>query len=37
MTQVHLTGTVFYNFMICQRKAWLMQYQIDPEHEHDLL
>lgn len=37
MTQVHLTGTVFYNFMICLRKAWLMQYQISPEHEHDLL
>jgi CRISPR-associated exonuclease Cas4 len=34
---VHLTGTVYYNYVICPRKAWLMQYQIDPEHEHDLL
>lgn len=38
MTQdVHLTGSVFYNYVICPRKAWLMQYQVDPEHEHDLL
>ena len=34
---VHFTGSVFYNYVICPRKAWLMQYQIDPEHEHDLL
>lgn len=33
----HLTGSVYYNYVICPRKAWLMQYQIDPEHEHDLL
>lgn len=32
-----LTGSVFYNYVICPRKAWLMQYQIDPEREHDLL
>jgi len=32
-----LTGSVYYNYVICPRKAWLMQYQIDPEHEHDLL
>jgi CRISPR-associated exonuclease Cas4 len=39
MTQenVHLTGSAFYNYVICPRKAWLMQYQVDPEHEHDLL
>jgi CRISPR-associated exonuclease Cas4 len=34
---VHLTGTVFYNYVLCPRKAWLMQYQVDPESEHDLL
>lgn len=34
---VTLTGSVYYNYVICPRKAWLMQYQIDPEHEHDLL
>ena len=34
---VHFTGSVFYNYVICPRKAWLMQYQIDPEREHDLL
>ena len=32
-----LTGSAYYNYVICPRKAWLMQYQIDPEHEHDLL
>jgi len=32
-----LTGSVYYNYVICPRKAWLMQYQINPEHEHDLL
>ena len=37
VTDVHFTGSVFYNYVICPRKAWLMQYQIDPEHEHDLL
>jgi CRISPR-associated exonuclease Cas4 len=34
---VHLTGSAFYNYVICPRKAWLMQYQVDPEREHDLL
>lgn len=34
---VHLTGSVFYNYVVCPRKAWLMQYQVDPEREHDLL
>ena len=34
---VHLTGSAFYNYVICTRKAWLMQYQVDPEREHDLL
>jgi CRISPR-associated exonuclease Cas4 len=37
MEEMRLTGTVFYNYVICPRKAWLMQYQIDPEREHDLL
>jgi len=37
MNLTQLTGSVYYNYMICPRKAWLMQYQIDPEHEHDLL
>ncbi len=38
MTQdVNLTGTAFYNYVVCPRKAWLMQYQVDPEREHDLL
>jgi CRISPR-associated exonuclease Cas4 len=34
---VHLTGSAFYNYVVCPRKAWLMQYQVDPEREHDLL
>jgi CRISPR-associated exonuclease Cas4 len=34
---VHFTGSVYYNYVICPRKAWLMQYQIDPETDHDLL
>lgn len=35
--QVNLTGSAIYNYVICPRKAWLMQYQVDPEREHDLL
>lgn len=35
--EINLTGSAFYNYVICPRKAWLMQYQIDPEREHDLL
>jgi CRISPR-associated exonuclease Cas4 len=35
--KVNLTGSAFYNYVICPRKAWLMQYQVDPEHEHGLL
>lgn len=35
--EVNLTGSAFYNYVICPRKAWLMQHQVDPEHEHDLL
>ncbi len=35
--EINLTGSVFYNYVICPRKAWLMQYQVDPEREHDLL
>jgi CRISPR-associated exonuclease Cas4 len=35
--EVNLTGSAFYNYIICPRKAWLMQYQVDPEREHDLL
>jgi CRISPR-associated exonuclease Cas4 len=35
--EANLTGSAFYNYVICPRKAWLMQYQIDPEREHDLL
>lgn len=35
--EIRLTGSAFYNYVICPRKAWLMQYQVDPEHEHDLL
>lgn len=34
---IHLTGTVYYNYLICPRKAWLMQHQLEPEHDHDLL
>ncbi len=37
MEEIHLTGSAFYNYVICPRKAWLMQYQVDPEREHDLL
>lgn len=37
MEDIHLTGSVFYNYVICPRKAWLMQYQINPDTEHDLL
>lgn len=37
MEEARLTGSVFYNYVICPRKAWLMQYQIDPDTEHDLL
>jgi len=37
MEKSHLTGSVFYNYVICPRKAWLMQYQINPDTEHDLL
>lgn len=36
-SDAHLTGTVYYNYVICPRKAWLMQYQLEPEHEHELL
>jgi len=36
-SDVHLTGTAYYNYVICPRKAWLMQYQLEPEHEHELL
>ncbi|CAN5904105.1 CRISPR-associated protein Cas4 [soil metagenome] len=35
--EINLTGSAFYNYAICPRKAWLMQYQVDPEREHDLL
>ena len=35
--EINLTGSAFYNYVICPRKAWLMQYQIDPEREHELL
>lgn len=35
--EIHLTGSAFYNYVICPRKAWLMQYQVDPEREHELL
>jgi CRISPR-associated exonuclease Cas4 len=35
--EIHFTGTLYYNYAICPRKAWLMYYQIEPEHEHDLL
>lgn len=35
--EINLTGSAFYNYVICPRKAWLMQYQVDPEREHDLL
>lgn len=35
--KLNLTGSAFYNYVICPRKAWLMQYQVDPEREHDLL
>jgi len=35
--EIRLTGSAFYNYVICPRKAWLMQYQVDPEREHDLL
>jgi CRISPR-associated exonuclease Cas4 len=35
--EIHLTGSAFYNYVVCPRKAWLMQYQVDPESEHDLL
>lgn len=35
--EINLTGSAFYNYVICPRKAWLMQYQIDPERDHDLL
>lgn len=37
MEEINLTGSAFYNYVICPRKAWLMQYQIDPEREHELL
>ncbi len=37
MEETRLTGSVFYNYVICPRKAWLMQYQINPDTEHDLL
>jgi CRISPR-associated exonuclease Cas4 len=37
MTEIHFTGTLYYNYALCSRKAWLMYYQIEPEHEHDLL
>lgn len=37
MDELRLTGSVFYNYVICPRKAWLMQYQINPDTEHDLL
>jgi len=37
MEEINLTGSAFYNYVICPRKAWLMQYQVDPEREHDLL
>ena len=37
MTDIHFTGTLYYNYTICPRKAWLMYHQIEPEHDHDLL
>lgn len=37
MEDTRLTGSVFYNYVICPRKAWLMQHQINPDTEHDLL